>query len=330
MREVFVIGWFGTTARHRSRDGYTSAGAPLAWHISILVLLLAFVSPSCDNTFEPKGRYGERLVVFCVLDPSAPCQVVRLESTYDAEGTNPTQPHNVRVIDEAVVRIQTDRKVYTFTDTVVDAGNGSMKTIWVSRDLKPEEGRIYTLTVSVPGYQPVTAETQVPSKPYLDLIPPSLSKGKGTVELAAAAISAVAPPKGFYFRLYVVGDKTVEGKKVPVRMEVPLRVDGVTGDTIYTKPSRDSRRSFSLDIIAAMKSRLEDHEFATNIRLLGVGYSIETHLYNYFQTVRGFDDPVSVRQDRPDVTNIAGGVGVFGALMPDSLNRSYVSILVEK
>ena len=293
-------------------------------------MLLAAALAGCDNSFTPKQDYTERIVVFCVLDPSLPYQTVRLESTYDAAGTNPKDPIGKKEILEATVRINTDRKSVLFTDTLVDNGEGGFEKIWISRDLQPGEGRTYALTVDVPGIPRVTASLQVPSKPYVTLVPPSFSTGKTGVELAAGAISMVAPPKGFYFRFFLVGQIWTGGRWVEVRHEVPRYIDPLTGDSVYTKPGRESSVSFSFDIISGMKARMEDRDGVTSIQILGIGYSLDNFIYSYFQTVRGFDDKVSVRQDRPDVTNINGGVGIFGAIVPDSLRASYVSIILNK
>ena len=294
---------------------------------AILGCCALFGLPGCDNSFTPKQSYKERLVVYCVLDPSQPCQMVRIESTYDAAGTNPNEPLGKREITTAVVRVSTLKKSFLFTDTLVDNGSGGLKKVWISRDLVPTEGSIYTLTADVPGNDRVTATVQVPSKPYLDIVPPQLSVGKTSVELRASAISTVAPPKGFYFRLILIGQLYVNGRWVDIQREVPQYIDAATGDSVRTKPGRESSVSFSFDIINGMKARMQDLEGADNIQILGLGYSLDNFLYSYFQTVRGFDDPVSVRQDRPDVTNVVGGVGIFGAIVPDSLRRPYLSLI---
>ena len=299
-------------------------------HLVAVGLLALVCLAGCDNSFTPKQDYTPRLVVYCVLDASLPYQLVRLESTYDAAGTNPKDPIGKRVITSAVVRVNTLKRSFLFTDTLVDNGQGGLKKVWISRDLLPTEGSVYTLTVDVPGNVPITATVQVPSKPYLDIVPPILSAGKVGVELRAAVISSVAPPKGFYFRFFIVGQIWVANHWVEIRHEVPEYIDAATGDSVFTKPGRESSVSFSFDIISGMKARMQDLEGADNIQILGLGYSLDNFLYSYFQTVRGFDDPVSVRQDRPDVTNVVGGVGIFGAIVPDSLRRSYVSILSGK
>ena len=45
----------------------------------------------------------------------------------------------------------------------------------------------------------------------------------------------------------------------------------------------------------------------------------EQNVYNYYNTVNEFRDPVSVRLDEPDYSNVSGGWGMFGAYTLDSL-----------
>lgn len=291
--------------------------------------LFTFALAGCDNSFSPKEAYSERIVVFAVLSNTEARQIVRLESTYDAEVTNPDNPIGKHEITEAQVVVRTSKKAYAFRDTLVDAGGGVMKKVWVSYDFQPVEGTSYDLAVTVPGYAAISASLKVPSKPYLQVLPPNQQSLRYGVLLAAGAISTIAPPKGFYFRLFLAGKKTVGGQEVEVLREVPWRIDYALRDTTYTKPGRDAGAEFSVEVIAALRDRLELSEGVTGITLLACGFSLDTYLYNYFQTVRGFDDPVSVRMDRPDVSNINGGVGIFGAMIADTLRLSYTSIITK-
>lgn len=307
--------------------------APLLRAPRILPLLAAvavctiLTLPGCDNTFSPKADYTERLVVFAVLDPSQQVQIVRIETTYDAEGTTPDVPIGRRVIDSARVLISDDRQQWVLRDTVMDLGGGVTKKVWFTRALRPQEAKTYRLTVDVPGTPQITSSVFVPSKAYVQIVPPVLTAGKRGVEVRSSVISTVAPPKGYYFRLWVVGRINVNGELKEIRREVPVRYEGSNRTPVYSEPARESVTVFLTDAVVDTKNTLEGRDGATNVQLQATAYTMDAYLYNYFQTVRGFDDPVSVRQDKPDVTNIRGGVGVFGALVADSVRSSYVSVI---
>ena len=302
--------------------------------VTVLVLGLAVLAWDCDNSFSPKQDFKRSVVVFAVLSNTQSEQIVRLESTYDAELTNPDKPVGQTEITQAKVSmnaiIGTASKSFDFHDTLMQDSDGSRKHVWVSRDLQPVEAATYALHVEVPGYDPISAEVKIPSRSYVQLLPPNSNLNRYGIILGAGAISTQAPPKGFYFRLWIVGKKLVDGKEIDVRKEVPWRVDPLTRDTAYTKPGRETSVEFLLDDIAVTKADLVNRENAYKIEVVGTSYALDTYMYNYFQVVRGFDDPISVRQDRPDVTNIRNGVGILGAMTVDSVRVSYVSLITGK
>lgn len=283
---------------------------------SLLVLIL-LAGAGCDNSFDPKTDFVRRIVVFSALDPTAPYQAVRLEATYDAEVTNPDRPVDQIEITEADVRISSDKGTVVLRDTVITLQDGTKRTIWITRDITPREGIVYSLRVKVPDVELVSAETTVPSRSYVRATP-----GNGGV-LIGGLSGTVSPPGGFYFRLFVLGTKMVDGKEIELRREVPIAIDEKTEAYTYSAPSRKYEQGFSNTAIMQIRDQLRQEEGVSGRMLLAVGYTFDNFLYGYYKAVRGFEDPVSVRQDMPNVTNIRGGVGVFGAVYSDSTRFVY-------
>jgi hypothetical protein len=50
---------------------------------------------------------------------------------------------------------------------------------------------------------------------------------------------------------------------------------------------------------------------------------VDQNWYDYYNTVRKFQDPNSIRLDQPDFTNLSRGYGLFGAFTVDSLVHDY-------
>lgn len=287
------------------------------------LLLLPLLLGGCENTFSPKAPYQERIVVFSILDPAAAFQVVRLENTYDAELTNPNDPIGKRTIDSARVSIASDRKNFIFHDTLITIGDGSQRRVWINYELKPTEGTRYTLTVQVPEFERITAVTQVPSRSYVQI--QNTLNGLRVIGQDETAY----PPDAFYFRLWVVGERTEGGKQVDVRREVPLRFDNETDLFVFTEPTRSNVELFRLSEVVTTHADLRNFDSVSGRYLVATGYSLDKFVYSYYKLVRGFDDPVSVRQDQPDVTNIQNGVGIFGSLFADSVRINYSSIVTQ-
>lgn len=286
-------------------------------------LILPLLLTGCENTFTPKAPYEERIVVFSVLDPTASYQVVRLETTFDAELDNPDERIGQRAIDSARVTIASDRRNFIFRDTLITLGDGSQKRVWINHDLKPTEGITYTMTVDVPGFERITATTQVPSRSYVQI-----QNTLNGIRVIGEDETAY-PPDGFYFRLWVVGERIEGGNTTQIRREVPLRFDNDAGSYVFTEPSRQSVELFNLSDVVRVHDEMRSVDQVSGKYLVATGYSLDKFIYSYYKLARGFDDPVSVRQDRPDVTNVTNGVGIFGALYPDSNRVSYSAIVTQ-
>jgi hypothetical protein len=290
--------------------------------IFLFLFPLLLLSAACDNSFSPKTDYNDRIVVFCILDRDAPQQIVRLESTYDAELTSPDKPVGKKDIEQAVVSIRNDAGVHTFRDTVITMQDGSSKKIWVNNTLRPVEGREYILLVDVPGYERISARATVPSRAFL-----LMQSADGGVRLSAVQ-NVAAPPTAYYFRMWVVGTRTEGGVSTEVRREVPLRYNSITGEYEYGGPSRQALEFFPTGGIVHAQGLLRDLDGVVGRDVVATAYSLDQYLYSYYQLARGFDDPTSYRLDKPDITNIVNGVGIFGAMVSDSVKARY-NIIVQ-
>ncbi|MBR9976552.1 MAG: DUF4249 family protein [Bacteroidetes bacterium] len=289
--------------------------------LSALLLIVGLTA--CDDDFSPKADFVERVVVFSVLDRSASYQVVRLERTFDADGLDLGNKQTPDPVTEATVEVRTAGERHVFTDTLITLSDGSTRKVWINRDLRPVEGRVYTLTVDVPGFDRINATTQVPSRAFVQI-----QVIDGGVRLLAVENTAY-PASGYYFRLWVSGKKTVDGVETEVRREVPFRLNSVTGKFEFPEPSRDKAVVFPNGNLLRAHSALQQEEGVSGREVVGEAYSLDQFFYSYYKLARGFDDPVSVRQDRPDISNIEGGVGIFGAVYPDSVIARFTSVVVQ-
>jgi hypothetical protein len=299
---------------------------PLHRIIAVLSLLVVLIA-GCDNSFNPKSEFVPRLVVYCVLDAGSSTQMVRLESTYDAELGSTDVPANKPVIDSAVVTIaDVNGRRFTLIDTLISItdSNGVQKTqkVWITHDLRPVDGRNYHIEVTSPGFEKIYADMSYPIKPYLYISKETNDDGSGSIIMAASNPTGGSGPKGYYFRMYLRATRNVGTEKQVYQVEVPYTTDGSTA--VFPGPSRSNTITFTRNLLIEyyQKYFISDPSL-TDVKVFFKAYSLDLHIYNYFKTVRGFDDPVSVRQDKPDVTNITNGFGVFGGIQSDSTSRDY-------
>jgi len=306
---------------------------PKVYTLPFLAVISILFITGCENSFEPKAEFREELVVYGVLSNALPTQVIRLESTYDAELTNPEDALYKRIIEDADVYVaQTDGHEYKFNKEEITGQDGIKKYIWTNSEIKPTPVKYYRLRVVMNGETVAKSDMQVPSRPFLEMASQTGGEGrKAGIAVRAGGISTAATPKGFYFRLYVVGYTYSGPDTLVYREEVPYAFDpdiGEDGQYVYSKPSRESELVFGPNLAKRAKDLLlSKYPFATNFDLEAVGISMDTHFYNYYKVVRGFDDPVSIRQDLPNISNISGGLGVFGAMTSDTEIKKYASLI---
>ncbi len=298
-------------------------------HLLLPALLVALVAGiiGCENSFNPKTDFEAKLVVYSVLDRQHQVQLVRLESTYDAEITNPKNPKEKFIIDSARVSIADDRREYLLHDTLIAVPDSNgvpmMKHFWVTRELLPATGRAYTLRASSPGYNAVLASVVYPARPYLSVDKTSDGTGSGSI-IVSANNPAGEGPKGYYFRMFLRGYRIVGGQQQLVSVEIPY--DQENGVVKYPTPIRVDALWFNRDLLITEFQRSFQDPALHDIHVFFKAWALDVNMYNFFKTVRGFDDPVSVRQDKPDVTNIVNGLGVFGAIASDSLRMAYKDV----
>ena len=118
-----------------------------------------------------------------------------------------------------------------------------------------------------------------------------------------------------------------------MRSEVPSSVASVNGSDIQFNYPKLTRRvtdvrvanvnvGFSLTAYSAFFGKLKSQYGTDGFKLTSATFiltQVEENLYKYYNLANGFQDPYSIRTDLPDYSNIAGGLGVFGAMVEDSV-----------
>jgi hypothetical protein len=115
-------------------------------------------------------------------------------------------------------------------------------------------------------------------------------------------------------------------------IEVPKTVDINNTDTVEFFHSimeihSSTADPYHLQIPASayeyIRGKLTNYFGAENVRFNSmrfVSHTYSLNLYQYVQSYEGYSDDYSVRLDQPNYTNIVGGVGIFGAILSDSVN----------
>jgi len=234
-----------------------------------------------------------------------------------------------REVEEADVRIVHGAQTWVFEDTMLTARDGSVRHAWINRELRPVNERPYRLEVRIPGEGTLRGTTTVPSRLYMRADRYRTPQGTALVRVTHGVTSFAVPPTGYYYRVWCETWKRLpDGDTVKPRIEIPLRYNSTQDAWIFPSPTRETVLMFTP---ATIKQFMEMNELPGDSviarRLYVHGYGMEEQMYRYYKLVRGFDDPVSVRLDLPDISYIEGGLGVFGAMTSDSTSSTLYSFI---
>jgi hypothetical protein len=300
-----------------------------------LFVLAALGAAGCRESFEPKGPYQERLVLYSILSNRSDSQYVRVYASYNPSGYNPLENNVDTDIQNARVTVATDSASFAFTRVVIPRDDKSRYPTnigaYVARQFPVQFGRTYTMTVtSADGNASARVTT-----PGLGLVEANnvyvIASPEKYNDNISAKVRLSSETQGYLLRLFVEFDAKVGSGVVHVRTEVPKAVRQTgEGGYEYAFPMLVRRITdrhpvfetvyFSL---GAYKSLLEDIvtkygrvELTNGTFILT---QVESNLYKYYNLANGFQDDFSIRTDLPDYSNVVGGYGVFGAMRDDSV-----------
>lgn len=316
-------------------------------HISHLLCATAlFFVVSCDEPFEPKGPFEEKLVVYGVLSTQSDTQYVRLYSTYNPEGFDPTVHSLDKQIQGATVTLSGGGVTWRYRDTLIARLDRSRYTsdilAYVLVPFKPTPGTVYSLDVRLPDGRLARGVTSVPGRGYISVVTLHVLDQPQSFPEDLYVVASVSPrTRGFLLRFFIEFELTVNGVRELRRVEVPSRirrsVDGGVRERIYPKLQR--RTSFDSDRNHGSEYVGFQHEaYFNTLSEIAIQYAqfnpvlknaifvltqVDANLYNYYNIVNGFQDEITIRTDQPDVSSIQGGVGMFGSMTVDTASISY-------
>jgi hypothetical protein len=308
----------------RARRSPASARLAVLGCVAMAALALC---GSCDNSFSPKTEFAPKLSVFCVLDGTTARQMVVIEKSYDATVTLPPQPLTGKEIEQAdVVITSSGGGNVRLHDTLLTLANGGTRRVWTTWALRPVSGRQYHLSVTVPGFPAAQSDVVMPSRVYVAahiMQPDPTQSTKNAIVVSSGSPELPYPPMGVYFRLWLRGELD-EGGTITVKLrEVPLDFDS-EGTPLFSKPSRSLEAGFAVVAAkATYDSLFAGDTLSRNRKFIVVAHAMDNAFYRYYKLVKGFDDPLSIRIDKPDVSFIDGGYGCFGAVMSDTARYDY-------
>lgn len=309
--------------------------------LSCLLVLLASCLASCDQSFNPKAPFEERLVVYSVVSNDRDMQFVRVYTNYDVSGFDASENQTDRAVTGARVTITGPSNTFVFKDTLLPRADTSRYDApihaYVASPFRAEPGKRYDLVVTSDKLGTASVAVTLPDWPRISFTPgplvfdqPDLFSKKTLINVAAS-LSPLC--KGDLIQIFVDYQVMLESEWKDERVEVPTAILADTlGRFVVTYP--ELRRALMTQAAATylkeayvrtLEKVLEQypHKKVTFKRVVLRVLQCEQSLYDYYNTVNGFRDRVSIRVDEPDYTNMRSAMGLFGAYTLDSLTHLF-------
>ena len=291
----------------------------------------------CNETFEPKGPYAEKVVIYSILTTMSDTQYVRIYRTYDPSGFNPLEVSSDNAIDGAQVSVTGESETYQFHDTTIVRSDKSRYQTdikaYVAYGFSVVRGKTYSLRARIGDGSEYTTSINIPADANI------LTNGFNSLafphllsddDLVSFRIQLSSFTQGFIGQVFLEYDLFVDSTWTRTREEIPLGlrnfVDCRHFDSVYPQLQRRSgvQQEQLLYQVLNYKTILRKiwNVYGSNVRMKQVVFELmqfEPNLYNYYNIAHGFNDEFSIRTDVPDFTNILGAHGVFGAWTRQSL-----------
>jgi len=299
------------------------------WGI-VLALLLAGVV-ACDQSFDPSASGTAAPIVYAIISTEKADQYVRIYTTYP-RGAKPSTNSSEYPVTDANVFLGGFPLTLTTLARVDSSRYTTPIYAYRTSGFTPQYGNFYSLNISTAAFGNLSASIVLPSKPTMQMNQRSILQYPNTYDPSAkltmnATITGGA--EAFLFRLLVCYDVLEENGWVRKRTEIPARFKSdppTLESALYGEVTRVQTPSVAngytaylyQSVLGSVYEQTKPYKVIFNYVVLQF-VQLEKNLYNYYSSVKGFEDPFSIRLDQANFSNIKNGSGIFAGYTVDSL-----------
>jgi len=281
-----------------------------------IFLFLSLFLVSCEEDIIYLGEFELQYSLNCILRSDRDTQYATLKRSYHPDEVNPDTD-----IQNAIIKLHLSDTTFTFKDSVLSdntSGTQKISYFYFIKNFQLEKGTEVNIEALLPDGTILSSETISPYFYRLSL----LEEGGGPMIIPTENLGDKYYYKwkingnfehyifgpSFYVRYYLSGDEAnIQYKKVVGRYYQQLNS--------YEVPVA------SID--KAMQEISTDVEDKTTINIIGACFEVkvyDTALGIYATSTQTFEDEFSIRLSEPNISNIKGGLGIFGSYISEKFN----------
>ena len=316
--------------------------APVVASLLIICTVIGAGLMSCNQPFDPRSPLDQQLVVYSLLSTDRDAQFVRVNSNYMPSGFDASAYTGDNAVRDASVTLSSYGSTGVFHGTSIPRPDTSRyKTpifVYTMQPFIPRRGQAYQLVVQSPTMGSASATVVVPSKPSIVYDPASVTVLSNPLSARATSVAQFSvdlssSAKGYSGHLYIYYDVLKGSKWVEERVEVPF--SSSVKDTTYSldwaryqdlTPTPQSNKivlQFTAGYLSTIVKHLTKEQYVdTHLIYKWIVFVVlqaDQNFFSYFKSIRGYQDPLSIRLDQPVYSSINGAVGMVGAYSLDSV-----------
>ncbi len=305
-------------------------------HARTIAVLLALLG--CSEEFNPVAEGGRPYVVFALLNSASDVQIIRVHETAPPTDEHPGSPP----VPGAIVRLTGPGGTVTLRDTILypppGLGDTAGVNAYVIDPLTPVRDATYILDVSSPRGD-AHATMIVPGPGALstsDFLILQTPNAYPTQDLIAIRALLSQHALGYVVRLLIEYERLIDGVWTTELTEVPTaytdthvpeypnltRRVSTTGRSISGRPNTETayfRNSEYRQTLSLLYRRFGPDDLRMK-RAVIVLTQADVHFFTYYSFANFFQDPLTIRVDQPDYSNMTGALGFFGSMTTDTIS----------
>ncbi len=279
-------------------------------------IAIVFLFFACDTEVNYRAPFTEKPILYCAINADSSTQFVMLKKSFynnNSVGNN--------YIKDAKIQFITEREIVELSDTIIN-NNGSEVDLYYAKNFKPKlgenvkikaelnDGRIITSSIVIPGLTKFYIDQidliipPIVNPEYMDVSWTLRNQNENLSFLPCLTIHYKVTKNNSEEELtYEIPSEyiTSENKKIPI---YPLagRVQYIT----YWQ------KTINTAFLEISKGDPDKSNYTIQYIDLEV-YIMEDNLAGYSASIESFNRGYTVKIYEPLLSNIQGGVGVFGA-----------------
>lgn len=276
-------------------------------------MFLSFIQYSCEEDVSYLGKFEPQYSLNCILRSDKDIQVATLKMSYPPGEKIPTSD-----VQGAAIKLFLPDTTLLFMDSVltnIDPDISTVTSFYYLDNYRLTKGIAIKIEALLSSGKTLTAETHSPYfyKIFLDKASPTIIPNENAGEsyyFKWENFGSYGPfiyGPSFYIRYFISGnEETIHYKEVIGK---------------HTYPSEYKLLiSFINNAMHEISSGIDDK---TKINIIDACFEVKVFdnaLGIYVNSIKTFEDEFSVRISEPNISNIKGGLGIFGTYISEQFD----------